>query len=522
MAQKRLAMSKSKTILRLYFLGGVTHSRPIARAAGCGRTAVQECLKRAQAAGLTDWAQIEPLDEQALEARLYPAAGSAPAPRKTRPLPDWNRVREELSRRDHQVTLMLLWTEYKAEHPDGLQYSQFAARYQRFERNLSVVMRSHHRGGEKCFVDFCDGIRLTDPLTGESIPTELFVGALWASSYTFAMATLSQTLPSFLDAHVRMYTFFDGVSAITTPDNLPSGIKHADRYEAEVNESYAELARHYGTCIIPARVRKPRDKAKVEAACLVAQRWILAALRHRTFHHLNELNAAIAELLARLNDRQMRHVKQSRRELYERLDRPALKPLPATPYEYAEWRKVRLNIDYHAQFDDHYYSGPYTLIRETLWVRATHSTVELYCKGKRVASHPRSCVKYAYSTLPAHRPAAHQAHLEWTPSRLIDWGKTIGPSTGALIEYVLTHKPHPEQGYRSALGILRLDKKFGNERLERAAHKALAIQSPSYKTVKTMLERKMEGVPLPEEAASGPREKNTLGATNVRGRGYYH
>lgn len=250
----------------------------------------------------------------------------------------------------------------------------------------------------------------------------------------------------------------------------------------------------------------------------MAQRWILAALRHRTFHHLNELNEAIAELLVKLNDRVMRHVKASRHELYERLDRPALKPLPQTPYEYAQWKRVTLNIDYHAQFDDHYYSAPYTLVKEPLWVRATCGTVELYHRGKRVASHPRSFVKYAYSTISEHRPASHRAYLEWTPSRLIEWGRSIGPSTAALIEYVITHKPHPEQGYRSALGILRLAKKFGEERLERAASKALSIQSATYKTVKTMLERRMEDAPAP--ARDAPTQ--SLGAANVRGRGYYH
>lgn len=257
----------------------------------------------------------------------------------------------------------------------------------------------------------------------------------------------------------------------------------------------------------------------------MAQRWILAALRHRTFHHLNELNEAIAALLAKLNDRPMRHVKQSRRELYERLDRPALKPLPATAYEYAQWKQVRLNIDYHIVYDDHFYSAPYTLVRQTLWCRATHRTIELFYRGKRVASHPRSFQKYAYSTDPAHRPASHQAYLQWTPSRLIDWGKTIGPSTGALIDYVLAHKPHPEQGYRSALGILRLEKKFSPERLERAAAKALAIQSPSYKTVKTMLERKMEAAPIAAASGAGAPATSstvTLGRRNVRGRHYYH
>lgn len=524
MAQKRLAMHKIKDILRLHLLGGVASCRRIGRAVGCGKTAVAECLQRAAAAGLTTWETVAALDEEALERRLYPAAAAKPAASrgKVRPLPDWTRVREELARRDHHVTLMLLWTEYKAEHPDGYQYSQFAELYRRFEKRLSVVLRQHHRPGEKAFVDFCDGIALTDPVTGEKIPTQLFVGALGASSYTFATATLSQELPAWLDCHVRMYAFYQGVSALTIPDNLRSGVSKADRYEAQLNPSYRELAEHYGTCVIPARVRKPRDKAKAEAAVLVAQRWILAVLRHRTFSHLAELNAAIAEQLVQLNDRVMRHVKESRRSLYERLERPALKPLPATPYEYADWKQVKVNIDYHVSFDEHFYSVPYTLVGETLWCRASHRTVELLHKGKRVASHPRSFVKYAYSTTPEHRPASHRAHLEWTPSRLIRWGRTIGPHTAALVEHVIRSKPHPEQGYRSALGILRLANKHGEARLEQACDKALQINSASYKTVKTMLKQRMEGAPLRGADAEASADSEHLGAGNVRGRGYYH
>jgi transposase len=518
-------MHKIKDILRLHLLGGITSCRRIGRAMGCGKTAVAECLQRAAAAGLTSWETVADLDEDTLEARLYARSSSklttTPAT-KSRPLPDWARVREELARRDHQVTLMLLWTEYKAEHPDGYEYSRFAELYRQFERKLSVVMRQHHRPGEKTFVDFCDGLALRNPVTGAKESTQLFVGALGASSYTFACATHSQSSPEWLDCHVRMYDFYQGVSALTIPDNLRAGVSRADRYEAELNPSYRELAEHYGTCVIPARARKPRDKAKVEAAVLVAQRWILAALRHRTFYTLAELNAAIAELLAKLNEREMRHVKESRRSLYERLDRPALKPLPATPYEFAEWKQVKVNIDYHVSYEDHYYSVPYTLTGEELWCRASHRTVELLHKGERVASHVRSFVKYAYTTNPEHRPASHRAHLEWTPSRLIQWGGTIGPHAAALVEHVIRSKPHPEQGYRSALGLLRLADKHGKERLERACDKAFRIGSPSYITVKTMLKQRMESAPLRGEPGAGVDHSEHLGAANVRGRGYYH
>jgi transposase len=522
-AQERLSVRKIKDLLRLHLVGGVKSCRRLGDAVGCGKTAASDCLRRAAAAGLNNWEAVAELDEGELEKRLYPSAraGGAPSRTATRPLPDWTKVREELARRDHQVTLALLWQEYKAEHPDGYQYSQFAELYRRFEKRLSVVLRQAHRGGEKAFVDFCDGISLVHPGTGEPVPTQLFVGTLGASSYTFAIATLSQELPVWLDCHVRMYEFFCGVSSLTICDNLRAGVTHPDRYEAELNASYRELATHYGTCVIPTRVRKPRDKGKVEAAVLVAQRWILAVLRHRTFHHLDELNAAIAELLEKLNDRVMRHVKQSRRALYERLDRPALKPLPARPYEYAEWKQVGVNIDYHISFDDHYYSVPHPLVGETLWCRATHHTVELFHKGKRITSHVRSFARYQYSTHPEHRPASHRAHLEWTPSRLINWGKSIGPHTAAVVEHVIRSKPHPEQGYRSALGLLRLSERFSAPRLEKACERAITIRSASYRTVKTMLQQRMEEVPLFDQA-HGPDPAADLGAVNVRGRRYYN
>jgi transposase len=514
-------MQKIKDVLRLHLAGGVTSRRQLARIVGCSKTAVSDCLRRAHVAGLSHWPAVEGLDEEELERRLYPSqANTQLKGRRPRPEPDWSEVRAELARRDHHVTLALLWQEYKAQHADGYQYSQFCDRYRRFEKKLSVVLRQAHRGGEKTFVDFCDGIPLIDATTGELIPTELFVGALGASSYTFATATLSQELPVWLDCHVRMYEYFEGVSALTICDNLRSGVTHPDRYEAEVNAAYRDFAAHSGTCVFPTRVRKPRDKGKVEAAVLVSQRWILAALRHRRFYHLDEMNAAISQLLTKLNSRVMRHVKQSRRELYERLDRPALKPLPARRYEYAEHKEVKANIDYHIEFDAHFYSVPYTMVGEEFWCRATHHTVELFHKGKRITSHVRSFVKYGYSTHPEHRPASHRAHLEWTPSRLISWGQKIGPHTAAVVEHVLRSRPHPEQGYRSALGLLRLSNRFGTTRLEQACERAIALGSAGYRTVKIILKRRMEAAALPDQDQT-PDATAGLGAANVRGRRYY-
>lgn len=524
MATERLAMRKLRDILRLHFLGNVTSSRKIALAVGCGKTAVLDCLRRAPLVGIASWSDVELLDETALENKFFSSAPSARGPSE-RAAPDWSKLHEEMRRPGHQMTLALLWTEYRAENPDGYQYSRFAELYRIWTKKLSLVMRQNHVPGEKAFVDYCDGLFVTDARSGERKPTELFVGTLGASSYTFATATFTQALPAWLDSHARMYEFFGGVPMVTVPDNLRSAVTRADRYEAELNPSYRELAEHYGTCIIPARPYRPRDKGKVEAAVLVAQRWILASLRNRKFYSLNEINEAIVPLLVKLNNRVMRHVKQSRSELFEKLDRPALKPLPAGRYEFAAWKKVRLNIDYHFEFEDHFYSSAYTLYGEELWCRASGDTIEIFAKGSRVGCHVRSFIKGKYTTTPEHRPASHRAHAEWTPSRIIAWAATIGPNTAALIEEVIRSKPHPEQGFRSALGIIRLEKKHTRERLEKASEKALKLGSPSYRTVETMLKNKMESVPLGTQL-NRPVERGEqlelLAAPNLREKNYYH
>jgi transposase len=543
MPATRLVMRKIREVLKLHWKGGVTSGRAIARAVDCGRTSVQELLQRAQAAGLRSWEDVERLDEEALEKLLYP---NAPGVRgqEARALPDWSKIREQLARRDHHVTLALLWSEYKDENPTGYQYSQFTEHYRRWEKRLSLVMRQNHRAGEKAFVDFCEGLFLTDPVTGARTQTHLFVGALGASSYTFVYAVLSEALPTWIECHVRMCEFFQGVAAITVCDNLRSGVTRADRYEPEINRSYQEWAEHTGTCIVPARPYKPRDKAKAEVACLLAQRWILACLRDRVFYSLSEMNQAIALLLEKLNNRPMRHVKKSRRELWETLDRGALKPLPATRYEFAEWVKHRLNIDYHVEVDEHYYSAPHPLTGQELWSRATFQTVEIFHRGKRVGSHLRSTLKWKYTTEPTHRPAAHREHAEWTPSRLISWAQGVGPDVGRLVQTLIESKPHPEQGYRPALGVIRLEKQFGSDRLGRACARALEIRSPSYRTVFTMLKNQMEDAPMPARPKGAPAsmiatsaQNATLPAgesiqaefawekasrENVRGSGYYH
>lgn len=433
-------------------------------------------------------------------------------------MPDWVKVHEELQG-NKNVTLALLCQEYLQENKRGYQYTQFCEHYRRWTKRLSVVMRQAHKAGEKSFVDYCDGLHLIDAKTGELIKTQLFVGCLGASSYTFAEATLTQTLPDWLLSHVRMFEFFGGVTEIIVPDNLKSGVTKPCFYEPTLNESYRDLSRHYQTTIIPAHVRKPKHKAKVEANVLVAQRWILACLRRQIFYNIEELSEAIKPLLEKLNNRQMRHLKKSRRELYHTLDQPALKALPATRYEFAEWKSVRVNINYHIEFDHNFYSVHYTHVHKKLEARATAGVIELFLNGDRIASHRRSFIKGKYKTSPDHMPEGHRAMQKWPPSRLIEWARSIGPSVGVLTEKILSSVKHPEQRYTSAMGLIRLGKKYGNARVEIASARSLELGTHSYRFVADMLKNNMDKIMVSEE------QQLTLAAVeeaNTRGPKYYN
>ena len=511
MPAKRLSMRKIRDVLRLHFQGRLTN-RQIARSLGLSRSTVAEYLRRAEKADL-GWPIPGGVDEASLEQRLFPPFILFDS--RPRPQPEWAYVHREL-RRDG-VTLFLLWQEHRAVHPEGYQYSRFCDLYGRFAGKLAPSMRQVHRAGERIFVDFSGKKpHLVDPRSGEVIEVELFVGALGASGYVYAEVTMSQDLPCWIGAHQRMFSFFGGCSAILTPDNLKSGITRPCRYEPGVNRTYEEMADHYGAVVIPARVRKPKDKPKVELAVLLAQRWILARLRNRTFFSLAELNEAIGELLPSLNERPIRRLGVSRRQLFEDLDRPALKPLPSRPYELAEWFRGRANIDYHMEVDHNYYSVPYQLMREKLEARATITTVEILFRSRRVASHPRQRGKGKYATLPEHMPPSHRAHLEWTPSRIIQWAGKTGPSAAQLVTHIMENRPHREQGYRACLGIMRLGQSFGAERLEAAARRALHLGSYSYRTVKNILAAGTDRLPLEEEVLTPPPNHE-----NVRGADYY-
>jgi len=507
----RLPMRKVKEILRLRLNVGMT-CRDAATSAGASLGVVDKVVKRAKAAGLA-WEDIKDLDEEALDVRLHgPRLPSTAA----RPAPDCASI--HLERRKVGVTLELLHVEYLEANPDGYRYTQFCEIYRQWLRKQRISMRIHHVAGERGFVDY-SGKRphIINPKTGELIPVELFVGVLGASSYTFAEATLTQRSVDFIRSHVHMLEFFDGAPSILVPDQLKSGVSSSCWYEPTIQRTYEEFAKHYGIGVVPARPKKPRDKAKVEAAVRIAQRWILARLRNEQFFSLEALNERIAELLDELNARPMRRYGKSRRELFEMLDRPALKALPTEPFVVGEWSAARVNIDYHVEVDKHWYSAPHTLIHRLLDARLTAMTVELFLDGQRVASHVRSRVPGRHTTDPAHMPKAHQEHLEWPPSRVIEWARSIGPDTGALVEAVLAEKLHPEQGYRPSLGILRLAKTYGNERLNNACRRALTAGARSYKHVKAILKNRLDEVPLVVTDDGLP-----IAHENIRGPDYYH
>jgi len=516
MAKERLSMRKIKEILRLHFEHQQS-ARQIAKSCDIARSTVKEYLHRAEQAQLT-WPLSPEMDDATLENQLFP-----PAPLRAsekHQMPPMEYLHRERKRK--KVTLQLLWHEYKEANPEGYQYSQFCERYRQWTQKLDVCLRQEYHAGEKLFVDYAgQTLPIHDPLTGQTQEAYLFVATLGASNYTFAEATLTQDLPSWIQSHVRAFEFFNGVAEILVPDNLKTGVTHPCRYEPDINPTYLDLAEHYGTVVIPARVHKAQDKAKVESAVLIAERWILAALRNHTFFSLEELNQAIQEKLHDLNFRRFQKLDTTRKELFENLDRPALKPLPQKPYEYAEWKKTTVNIDYHIAIDHHYYSVPYQLTREPVEVRITLTTIEVLFKNKRVASHARSYRQGGFTTLKEHMPKAHQQYLEWSPSRIIRWAQQLGPNTEKLVTHILENKPHPQQGFRSCLGIIRLGKQYSKERLEAACAYALSIHGFFYKSVQSILKNGLDQkhTLLPNREEATPLLP--LQHPNIRGKEYY-
>jgi transposase len=506
-------MRKLKEVLRLHSLGLSQHQ--IARSCSISQSTVHEYLSAAQAAG-AHWPLPEGWAEQQIEQALFPQR-PAPAVWRKHPEPDWTQIDQEL-RIHKDLTLQLVWQEQREANPDGYGYSRFCDLYRQWLKKLDLVLRQEHRAGEKMFVDYAGAtIAIHDPQSGEVQSVAVFVAVLGASSYTFAEATSGQDLRNWIGSHIRALEFFGGAPEVVVPDNLKSAVSQPSYYEPDLNPTYRDLGEHYGIAIIPARPYRARDKAKAEVGVQVVQRWIVAALRKRKFFSLAEVNQAIAELLVRLNQRSFRKRPGSRATLFEQLDRPALKPLPAARYQFGEWKKARVNLDYHIEVERHFYSVPYALVHQEVDVHVTGETVEILHRGARVASHVRSWEPAKASTLPEHMPKAHQKHVGRTPSRLIEDAQQVGPVTGQLVEAILAAKRHPEQGYRSCLGILRLAKTYPVERMEAAARRCLRARAYNFQSMDSILKNQLDRLPVPGDPPTRP----VLDHDNIRGADYF-
>lgn len=508
MANERITMRKIKEALRLLF-GLKLSQAQTARSLNIGRTTVVEYAHRFKVSGLP-WPLPEGWDDLALEERLFP---KPPSNLYSRPLIPFDYLVKEIKRPN--VTLMLLWEEYKKANLDGYQYSQFAKLYREYQKSLSYSMRQDHKGGEKLFVDFGDGLYIRDARTGILLPASLFVAVWGASSYLFAHATAGEDLRSWIDVHVKCFEFCGCAPKAIIPDNLKAGVTKACRYEPEINRTYADLAAHYGLCVYPARPYHPKDKAKVENGVLLAKRWIMARLRNRVFESLGELNEAIMVLVVEFNDRLMRKLQTSRKALFLELDKPHALALPEHPFEFAQWETHRVGINYHIEFDRNFYSVPYTLIHQELDMRGTSSVVEFYQHSQRILTHPRSFRKNHYTTRGEHMPPSHQKYAEWTPERILHWAEKYGPSVKALVEKLMAARAFPEQAYRSSLGIIRLAHRYGAGRLENACKRAVLYRSLTYGSVKNILVKGLDGI---EEF---PAAQPLILHENLRGPQYY-
>jgi transposase len=505
-------MRKIRELLRLKFELALS-DRKIAQSLSIARSSIKECLNRVTAAQLS-WPLPDELDDIALEALLYPTQPrSATSPI---PWPDFAHVHRELSR--PSVTRQLLWREYKTQHPDGLQYSAFCERYSEWSKvTAEPVMRFEHRAGEKCFVDYAgQTMEIIDRHTGELRAVQIFVATLGCSNYLYVEATLTQNLSDWIGSHVRALTFFGGAPAVIVPDNLKSGVQRPHRYEPEINRSYADFAAHYGVAILPARVRKPRDKAKVEGSVLIVERAILAPLRDRQFFSLVELNAAIRILLDELNRRPFQKLEGSRHTQFLEVEQAALKPLPARAHEFAQWTYAKVHPDYHVEVERAYYSVPYTCIGQRVEVRLTARMVEIFAQRKRIATHHRCSKPGERITLDAHRPPHHSAVIDTTLARLIERAQAVAPSVADVLREQCRRRLHPEEAIRSAQGILRLAHDFSPERLANACMRALELKTYSYQSVRQLI------ISGEHVAESGAPRQPSLVHDNVRGPEYFH
>jgi len=502
-------MRKIKEVLRHHYETGLSQSDS-GKVCRVSRSTVQEYLLRFNASKYS-WPLPEGMTDDELERALFPGYVGR---KQDHEILNYEYLLAELKKPN--VTKEVLWTEYKQETPDGYQYSYFCELLAKYRKTLQVSMRQEHKAGEKGFLDFGDGLKLVNPETGEKIPTKIFVLVWGASQYTYVQATLSEDLPSWIEVNTKAMEYFGCCPKACVPDNLKSAVSKACRYEPDINPTYADFARHYGTAILPARPYRPKDKSLAETGVRLAKRWILARLRNRIFTNLAALNQAIEELLEQLNGRPLRKLNKSRKELFETLDKPNALSLPAQRYEFAEWKKARVNVNYHISFDQHDYSVPYTLIGQIIEVRATCHTVEIIKSGQCVCSHQRSYRSHHYTTVSSHMPPAHKKYLEWTPQRILNWAEKYGPAVKVLTQKIMAQRHHPEQAFKACLGIIRLEKHYSAQRLNAACQRAIDYKIYTYKGVHNILQKNLDQIGL-ETTSTKPAIRHE----NIRGADYY-
>jgi len=514
MARKRkreVSTEKLREILRL----GLKHEmgyREISRSCSVSHVTARAYLKQVKVSGLT-WGDVASLEEA--ELRQLVQGAHAADQKRSRPEPDWQYIHQELRKKG--VTLQLLWEEYKEQYPDGYQSTQFGDLYRKWKNTINPWMRQSHKAGDKLFVDYAGHtVPIQSQKTGEIHQAQVFVAVLGMSNYTYAEATWDQTLQSWIGSHVNAFEYFEGVPRLLVPDNLKAAVSKANRYDPDINPTYYEMASHYGTAVLPARVRKPQDKGKVEVAVQIVERWILAALRNRTFFSLYHLNQEIWVLLEKMNEKPFKKLSGSRSSWFHSTEKAALQPLPESRYEIAEWKNAKVNIDYHVELNRHYYSVPYRLIHKEVRIRHTRGIVEIFLKSKRIASHRKESFVGGHTTTKEHMPTGHREHTEWSPSRILRWATKIGEATTSVVHMIMHSRRHPEQGYRSCLGILRLGKHYGDERLELACRRAVEYEEYRYKYIRTILEKGLD-----KQNAELPDTQPQLNHRNVRGGTYF-
>lgn len=503
-------MRKIKEILRLHYEAGLSQAT-IARVNHISRYTVQQYIMRFTAGGL-NWPLSEDVSDTLLESKLFPGKGH----KTHRPGLNYEYLLQEIRRPD--ATLSVLWEEYKQQHPDGYQYSYFCDLFNTYRGKLNYSMRQEHKAGEKTFLDFGDSpIKIIDRKTGQETCTKIFVSVWGASNYMYAESSFDEKLATWISLNIHALEYYGCCSRAMVPDNLKSAVSKASRYEPDINPTYAEFAEHYGTVIFPARPYRPKDKSRAENGVKLAKRWILFRLRHSTFYSLYELNQAIRTLLDDFNCRLMKKMKKSRNELFDLWDKPHALPLPEKRYEFADWKKAKVQFNYHIAYESHHYSVPYTLIHKTIDIKATRMLIEVYHQGNRICSHARSYKEHGYTTVREHMPEQHIKYLEWTPERILNYAGKYGPSVQALVQEVMAQRKFPEQAYKSCMGIIRLENAYTAQRLNLACRRALDYKAYSYRSVVNILEKGLDQqTPMPSAASPSMKHEN------IRGAEYYH